>query len=418
VHLYHVPLLFMLAGTVLYAVLAGADFGAGFWQLLAAGSSERAQRAREHAHRAMGPVWEANHVWILFVVTVSWAAYPRVFPSVASTASIPLFLAAVGIILRGAAYALREAASRPLEWRRIDTAFALSSVLTPFFLGTVVGGVASRRIPVGNAQGDLISSWLNPTSIVVGCLAVSACAYLAAVYLAADEATRLHAPDLEDYFRARALAAGVVAGALSVAGLAVLHEDAHPLYAQLVGGDGLPAVIAAAAFGIGTLALVHARRYALARYSAAAGVASVVAGWALAQLPTLLPGLTVEQAAAPHDTLVAVTIAVLAGIPLLLPSLVLLFRLTLAGRFDRDESRPAAAAAPAHGAALRSGASIPGLRARSAVACLIAGFGFLNVATAGWAYGVGVAFMAGFVVLGFLALIGQDLSDATAAPEP
>jgi cytochrome d ubiquinol oxidase subunit II len=410
VHLYDVPLLFMLAGTVLYAVLAGADFGAGFWQL-AAGAGERGRRVREHAHRAMGPVWEANHVWILFVVTVSWAAYPQVFPSVASTACIPLFLAAVGIILRGAAYALRDEADRPREWRRIDSLFATSSILTPFFLGTVVGGIASGRIPVGNAEGDLISSWVNPVSILTGCLAVAACAYLAAVYLAADEATRLTGPDLEGYFRNRALAAGVLTGALAIAGLVVLHEDAHPLYRELVAGNGLPAVIGSAAFGVATLALVHARRYTPARYSAAAAVASVVAGWALAQLPTLLPGLTVEQAAAPRDVLVAVTIAVLAGIPILLPSLVLLFRLTLSGRFDTD-ARPTVAPRRASS----PGPAGDGRRARWAIACLIAGFGFLNVAAAGWAHALGVAFLVAFVVFGSLALVPQDLADAAAAP--
>src|SRR6476659_5714721 len=122
-HLYDVPMLFILAGLVLYTVLGGADFGAGLWQLTA-GGGERGRRVRDHAHHAIGPVWEANHVWIVFVVTVAWAAYPELFPSVASTASIPLFLAAIGIILRGAAYALRAGAATPREWRRIDTLFA------------------------------------------------------------------------------------------------------------------------------------------------------------------------------------------------------------------------------------------------------------------------------------------------------
>src|SRR2546421_2860692 len=132
-HLYEIPLLFALIGLVLYAILGGADFGAGMWQLTA-GEGEHADRVRDHAHHALGPVWEANHVWLVFVLTVVWTAYPTAFGSIASTLSIPLFIAAVGIILRGATYALRSATSTRLELRAIDTVFSLSSILTPFAL--------------------------------------------------------------------------------------------------------------------------------------------------------------------------------------------------------------------------------------------------------------------------------------------
>src|SRR6059036_626322 len=158
------PLVFVLTGVALYTVLAGADFGAGFWQL-AAGRGARAQHVREHAHHSMAPVWEANHVWLIFVLTVFWTAYPVAFGSIMSTLAIPLFVAALGIILRGTTYALRIAATSAREVRRIDTAFAFSSILTPFALGTAVGGIASQRVPVGNAAGDLVTSWANPTSV-------------------------------------------------------------------------------------------------------------------------------------------------------------------------------------------------------------------------------------------------------------
>jgi cytochrome d ubiquinol oxidase subunit II len=404
-HLYDLPIVFVLIGLALYVVLAGADFGAGLWQLVA-GSGREGERVREHAHKAMAPVWEANHVWLVFVLTVTWTAYPRAFGSIASTLSVALFLAGIGIVFRGATYALRSGAGAAREVRTIDTVFALSSILTPFALGAAVGGIASRRVPVGNAAGDLIGSWTGPTSIAVGAMAVAVSAYLAAVYLAAD-AARLGEGELERWFRTRALAAGAVAGPIAVSGIVVLHSDARPLYDGLVEGDGLPAVIASGIAGVATLALVWRRRYELARYGAAVAVAAIVAGWALAQSPVLLPGLTVQQAAAPHDALVAITIAVLAGIPVLLPSLGLLFGLVLRGRFDRAlPARPAAPPRP--GAVLR--ASRPGLLARAAVGCLIAGVGFLNVADAGWAHGVGVALLAGFVVLGFLALVPRDLA--------
>ena len=186
-HLYDLPLIdlpliFALVGLALYAVVAGADFGAGFWQLTA-GRRRAGERIRDHAHESMAAVWEANHVWLIFVITVVWTAYPAAFGSIASTLSFALFIATVGIIFRGATYALRAGASDGHEQRAIDTLFGISSALTPFALGAAVGGIASRRVAVGNAAGNLFSSWLNPTSIFVGLLAVASGAYLAAVYL-------------------------------------------------------------------------------------------------------------------------------------------------------------------------------------------------------------------------------------------
>jgi cytochrome d ubiquinol oxidase subunit II len=395
------PLVFVLAGVVLYAVLAGADLGAGLWQLFA-GRGRHGKEIREHAHHSMAPVWEANHVWLIFVLTVFWTAYPTAFGSIASTLAIPLFLAGIGIVFRGAAYALRVGASTPRELGVIDTVFSLSSILTPFALGAMVGGIATGRVPVGNAAGQRFSSWLNSTSILIGVLAVATSAYLAAVYLAAD-AARPKERELERAFRVRALGAGAVAGALALVGIFVVRGDAHSLFDELVSGRALPAVIVSALAGLATLALVYRRRFEAARYSAALAVAAVVAGWALAQWPTILPGLDVRHAAAPHDTLVAVVIAVLGGGAIVFPSLALLFRRALAGSFDDGGPLPAAAS-PAHGR--------PGPRAallvRIAVACLIVGFGLLTVADAGWAHAVGVTALFAFMVAGFLALVPAE----------
>ena len=299
-HLYELPLLFALVGLAFYTVLAGADFGAGWWQLTA-GKGPDADSIRDHAHHAMGPVWEANHVWLIFVLTVVWTAYPSAFGSIASTLSIPLFIAAVGIIFRGTAYALRAGASTVRELRAIDTVFALSSILTPFALGTAVGGVASRRVPVGNAAGDQFSSWLNPTSLLIGVLAVASAAYLAAVFLCAD-AARLGETTLEQKFRKRALAAGLVSGAIALGGVAVLHSDAHPLYHGLVEGKGFIGLVASIVAGSATVALVWQRRYEASRYTASLAVAAIIAGWALAQTPVFLEGLTVREAAASHPS--------------------------------------------------------------------------------------------------------------------
>ncbi len=399
-HLYELPLIFVLIGLVLYTVLAGADFGAGFWQLFA-GLGEGGVRVRDHAHDSMAPVWEANHVWLIFVLTVTWTAYPTAFGSIASTLSVPLFIAAIGIVLRGATYALRAGTSTHREQRTIDAVFAVSSILTPFALGTMVGAIASRRVPVGNAAGRMFSSWTGPTSILVGVLAVATSAYLAAVFLAAD-AARGGDAELERRFRARALGAGIAAGAVALAGIAVLHGDAHPLYHHLLHGGALAILIVSILAGVATLGLVLRSRFEMARYTAALAVAAVIAAWALAQSPVLLPGLTVREAAAPHDTLVAVTVAVLGGAVILFPSLGLLFRLVLHGRLDHDAE---SAARPLPVAPALLSASSAGLLARVAGACLLAGFGFLTIAEAGWAHAVGVIALFGFMVCGVAAAI-------------
>ena len=402
-HLYDLPLVFALVGLAFYTVLAGADFGAGWWQLTA-GKGRDADSIRDHAHHAMGPVWEANHVWLIFVLTVVWTAYPVAFGSIASTLAIPLFIAAVGIIFRGTAYALRAGASSKRELTAIDTAFALSSILTPFALGAAIGGIASLRVPVGNAAGDPWTSWLNPTSLLIGVLAVVTAAYLAAVFLCAD-AARLGERELEQKFRTRALAAGLVSGAIALAGLPVLRFDAEPLYHGLVEGKGLVGLIASIVAGCATLALVWWRRYEASRYTAALAVAAIIAGWALAQSPVFLEGLTVRQAAAGRDTLVAVTVAVLAGAVILFPSLALLFRLVLGGSLGRGEC---VAERPDEGRSLLTVLG-PGLLPRLAIAFFVAGIGFLTVADAAWAHSLGVLSFFAFIVAAFPAALPPDL---------
>jgi cytochrome d ubiquinol oxidase subunit II len=400
VSLAEVPMVFILLGLTLYIVLGGADFGAAIWQVATA-PGEPGERIRDHAHESMAPVWEANHVWLIFVLTVTWTAYPAALGSLASTLSVALFLAGLGIIVRGAAYALRAGASDPREFRRIDAASAVSSIVTPFALGAAVGGVASGRVPYGNAAGHLFTSWLNPTSILIGALAVVFSAYLAAIYLAAD-AVRRDEPELVEPFRRRALGAGLIAGALAIGGLVVLHDDAHGLYRELVTGDGLPALFVSVLAGITTFGLVVRRMFEPARYTGALAVAAIVAGWALAQQPRFLPGLTIEQAAAPHDTLVSLIVAIVAGGILLLPSLTLLFRLTLGGRLGYGGGGGEDAVLRRTPRGLLP-ASAGGLVARGAVASLAAGIGLLTIADAGWAHAAGVVALFAFVVLGFLA---------------
>jgi cytochrome bd ubiquinol oxidase subunit II len=390
------PLALILAGLVAYAVLAGADFGAGFWMLP---GGRLAQRVREHAHRAMGPVWEANHVWLIFILVVCWTGYPTAFASIMSTLTVALFIAAIGIILRGSTYALRSAAGTSRMGNAADAVFGAASILTPFALGAVIGGIASGRVPVGNAAGDLVTSWLNPTSAMIGAIAVVTGAYLAAVYLAGD-ARRLGDHELEEAFRRRALGAAVAAGALALAGLAVVHSDARPIWDGLVHGAALACVVVSGVAGLGTLALVARSRFEPARLTAAVAVASILAGWALAQRPLLLPpDLTVDEAAAGRSTLVVLLVsAAIAGV-LLIPSLALLFTLVLRGRFDATTRF---AAAPPVQALVRMGRTqlLVGL----AAGVFIAGSVINVLAETAVERGIGVAALLGGIAGGFLLL--------------
>src|SRR3954452_16853302 len=227
-------------GATLYAVFGGADFGAGLWALIA-GPGERGRRARGLIDWAIGPVWEANHVWLIFVLVVLWTAFSVAFESVMSTLFIPLSLAALGIVLRGSGFAFHKQAARSGYRVLSERLFGVSSVLTPFFMGTVLGAIASGRVPVGNAAGDPVTSWLNGVSILTGALFVAPSAYLAAVFLVSDS-RRAGDPDLEGYFAARALGAAIATGALAVAGLFVYRADASYIYDGLT-GDALPLVI-------------------------------------------------------------------------------------------------------------------------------------------------------------------------------
>jgi cytochrome bd ubiquinol oxidase subunit II len=312
-------------GVTLYAVFGGADFGSGLWAL-ARGGGERGRRARTLIDWAIGPVWEANHVWLIFMLVTLWTAFPEAFGSVMSTLFIPLCLAALGIVLRGAGFAFHRVAARSSARRFAEAAFAVSSVLTPFFMGTVVGAVASGRVPVGNARGDPVTSWLNPVSLLLGALFVAAGAYLAAVFLVSD-ARRFSDRELVDYFSARALATAVVAGALAIAGIFVLRDDARYLYDGLT-SEGLPLVLISLACGVGALMLLWRRASRGVRPLAVGAVVAVIWGWAAAQYPYLLPEtLTIEEGAGASDTLIAVLILFGIAVVVVLPALALLFTL-------------------------------------------------------------------------------------------
>ncbi len=310
-------------GITAYAIFGGADFGAGFWDLVAGGAT-RGQRPRALVDHSIGPVWEANHVWLIFCLVVLWTAFSEAFASITLTLFVPLTLAAFGIVLRGSSFAFRKAVFRTRDQRNFGAAFALSSVLVPYCMGAVAGAIASGRVPAGGVAGDPWTSWVNPTSIVGGILAVTVCAYLSAVYLTWD-AKRLGDAEMEAYFRHRAIGAGVVAGSVAFVGIFVFHHDSPYLFDGLT-SRALPLVILSGLCGVGSLVLLVRRADHGARLLSVGAVASVVVGWGVAQWPYILPtSLKVSQAAAPDGTLEAVLVVFALAAVIILPSLALLY---------------------------------------------------------------------------------------------
>lgn len=306
----------LFAGVLVYAVLGGADFGSGFWDLTA-GDAHRGGRLRVLIDHSIGPVWEANHVWLIYVLVVWWTAFPRTFAAVTTTLLWPLLFALLGIVLRGASFAFRKFAGSLAQARLFGAVFAGSSLITPFFLGAVAGAIASGRIPAAG-QGDPWRSWLHATSLFGGLIAVGTCAFLAGVFLTA-EAGRSGDAALAERLRVRVLAVGAVTGVVVLAALVPVRADAPTLADGLL-GRGLPLVALSAACGVLTLVLVGRRRYAPARVAAVGAVGSVVLGWGVAQYPWLLVDQVriVDAAGAPATLaglLVVVALAVLVVLP-------------------------------------------------------------------------------------------------------
>jgi cytochrome bd ubiquinol oxidase subunit II len=328
-----------LLSVTAYALLGGADFGAGFWDLIAGDPQQGAAR-RALIRHSIGPVWEANHVWLIFVLVLAWTAFPPLFAAVASTLYIPLTLVAIGIIARGSAFAFGKALTEVSQQRLFGAAFAFSSVITPFFWGTIAGAIASGRVPPGLARGNIITSWANPTSLTCGVLAVGVCAYLAAIYLTADARRGGHT-DLAEYFRRQGLISGIVVGLLALAAIAVVRGDASQLYHRLT-DRGLALVVASLAMGFLSLLLLARRHYVAVRVSAALAVTTVLWAWGVGQYPQLLPGLDVDQAAAAHATLQATAVTSVIGLVVLIPSLAWLFVLFQRGHSAEQRINTAA----------------------------------------------------------------------------
>ncbi|MFD9429649.1 cytochrome d ubiquinol oxidase subunit II [Streptomyces sp. NPDC060002] len=336
----------LLAVVAAYACAGGTDYGAGFWDLLA-GGAERGRRPRWLIDHAMEPVWETNNVWLIFVLVIMWTGFPVLFQTVFTAMWLPLALAAVGLVLRGAGFALRKPTQRLAGRRVYGAVFAVSSLLTPFFLGAAVGGLATGRVAPGTkATAD---AWSNGTSVIAGLLTVAATAFLGAVFLTAD-ARRFDA-DLVGYFRLRAWCSLGALAVLAVVGLAVTRDDARYVHDGLTSGIGLAFVLVAVVGALATAGLLYRTATGWARITAVGSVALVVVAWGLAQRPYLIPtSLTVSEAAGAPTTLRWLLLVTAIAVVLVGPPLVLLYRLDTAGALqpltEADLRRTAAGREP------------------------------------------------------------------------
>lgn len=316
----------VLTGLVLYFLFGGADFGGGVWDLLATGPRKNEQRAL--IGHAIGPVWEANHVWLIFAIVMLFSAFPKAFAALSIALHVPLTLFLLGIIFRGAAFSFRsvdfKGDQRQRLWGRI---FAVASVGAPVLLGMCVGAIVSGELRVenGTVTSGFYEPWLGVFPVLVGLFALALCAFIAATYLAYEAQEE----GLREDFRLRALGAGLVVGALALAAIIASRTGAPRLFEGLTQRAWTwPFHLTTGIAAVGALVSLGARRYGLARVLASAQVVLVLLGWALSQYPWLvMPDLTLTNAGGNDATRRAILWALAFGAPVLLPSLWLLFRI-------------------------------------------------------------------------------------------
>jgi len=313
-----------------YVLSGGADFGGGMWDLFASGP--RRDRQRELIARAIGPIWEANHVWLIFVVVLLFTCFPPAFATITTELHVPLALLLIGIVLRGSAFTFRTFASSDRDKKRWGLVFSLSSFLTPALLGAAIGALASGAVGRAAAIATptfserFIHPWANPFALGVGAMALALFAFLAAVYLTIEAKGD---SELQEDFRRRSLGSAAAVFVCAFGTLALAGEHAPRMMDVLTRSPA--AVPLHLATGLSALVAIGAlikRWYRVARIAAVAQVSLILWGWAVGQFPYAVPPtLSLEDAAAAPITLRLTLIAVVAGVLLVIPSLVYLFRI-------------------------------------------------------------------------------------------
>ena len=316
----------LLLSLILYALMGGADFGGGMWDLLAAGP--RATRQRQLIAKSIAPIWEANHVWLILAVVVLFTGFPTGFAAMMTALNIPITGMLIGIVVRGSAFIFRNYDSRSeAVQRHWSLAFGATSILTPFLQGMILGALATGRIRVlnGLVTTGFFAGWLTLFALACGVLALGLFAFLAATYLTLDAKDQ---PDLQNDFRLRAIWSGVVL--VPVGGVVFLtaRQGAPEMFHGLTRWWAPLLFGATGLCGLGALGALWRRQFAAARVAAAGQVTLILVGWSLAQYPNLVtPDVTVANACAPDATLRLLVLALAAGALVLLPSLIYLFRL-------------------------------------------------------------------------------------------
>lgn len=312
---------------IAYTAFGGADFGAGFWDLIASGPLADEQHSL--IDNALGPVWETNHVWLVFLVVGLFSAFPVPFSLIVIVLFIPVTLALFGTVLRGSAFVFRTHGLREGRLRLWTRAFSFSSILTPFCLGLAAAAVASGQIRVSRGvpvQANLGSLWLSPFALTIGFMAIALCATIAAVFLTV-EGTNSKKHDLTELFRTRALIAGAVTSVLGAAGLGLSTIYAPLLWRGMI-SHTIPLVVATMVIGLATAATVYLRYYRIARILVVGEAAFLLSSWGVSQIPYLVPpDITVDSGASDPSTLVLLLIGIVVGMAIIIPSIYLLFYL-------------------------------------------------------------------------------------------
>ena len=324
----------LFVGVIAYALFGGADFGCGFWDLTA-GDADRGAHLRHQIDKSIGPVWEANHVWLIYILVFMWTAFPEPFAAIMTTLFVPWLLVGLGIVLRGGAFAFRKFSTSFGEARMHGIMFATASVITPFFLGMIAGAIASGRVPA-DGNGDLWSSWTGPTSWIGGALAVLTTTFLAGTFLAAD-ARRGGNEALATEMGRKSLIAGAVTGAAAIGAAVTIELDA-PTLASGLHGRGLPLIIISALAGAASMWRLWHGDWARARIGAIIAVAAIVIGWGVGQYDWILVDeVTIAEGIGARSTQVGLVIVFALAAVTAVPALIWLYVLVNSDRWSKDE---------------------------------------------------------------------------------